>query len=165
MQNKISKLLDKYQLRIACGGKDTYSEFSFVRDEGFWNDGFIDESTGLYMSEEMAAPILAVIEDIIPYSYDYYYENLPVRKVEAEKIYNRMQEVRLTVFQNPLDPSLGKIAERLRYSEFSSGRRFRESVDSILFCRRYELAALYKFFMMWLRPYDGGYCDFWVSGP
>lgn len=163
--NKISKLLVKYQGKISYGINDGIHEFLFSRNYGFLGPDNIDESNQIRMTEEMAAPILAVIEDVIPYSYDYYYENLPVRRLEAEKIYNRMQEVRLKVFQNPLDSSLGKIVERLRYSEFSSGGRPRESADSILFRRRYELAALYKFFMMWLRPYDSGFCDFWVSGP
>ena len=73
--DKISKLLVKYQGKISYGINDGIHEFLFSRNYGFLGPDNIDESNQIRMTEEMAAPILAVIEDVIPYSYDYYYEN------------------------------------------------------------------------------------------
>ena len=168
---KISQLLAKYRLKITCGREEGCREVSFCQDDGFWRDVFSDDDryNGFGMSEEMAAPILAVIEDVIPYSYDYYYDWLPVRKPESKLIYERMQDVRLKVFNSPFDSSLGKIAERLKYSEFAYDRRVERSArdyqEQALNLRRIEMAALYKLFMKWLHPAEGVFVDFWVSGP
>ena len=164
-KDKLKKLLSKYRLDIGYGDTDMNCEFSFSRNDGFWSDEYVDETTQVRMSEEMAAPILAVIEDVIPDAYDYYYENLPVRKAEAKLIYQRMQEVRIKVFENPSDPSLGKIAERLRYSEFAWDYHDNDSKERILFKRRHELAALYKLFMLWLGNGENLFFDFVVTGP
>jgi hypothetical protein len=163
-EKSIKSLLKKYNLNIEIG-EDAKGEFLFTEDDGFFRGKCVDSSTQIGMTEELAAPILAVVEDVIPYSYDYYYENLPIRKKEAELIYKRMQEVRLKVLHNPLDPTLGKIVERLMYSEFAYVYGNGYEKNKCLFLRRYELAALFKFFMMWMRPYPNGYIDFWVSGP
>jgi hypothetical protein len=117
-KKSIKSLLKKYNLNIEIG-EDAKGEFVFTGDEGFYGGDWMDSYTRIGMTEELAAPILAVVEDVIPYSYDYYYENLPIRKKETELIYRRMQEVRLKVLHNPLDSTLGKIAERLMYSEFA----------------------------------------------
>lgn len=163
-KKSIKSLLKKYNLNIEIG-EDAKGEFLFTEDESFFGGGYMNRSTRIGMTEEMAAPILAVVEDVIPYSYDYYYENLPIRKKETELIYRRMQEVRLKVLHNPLDSTLGKIAERLMYSKFAYAYGSGYEKNECLFLRRYELAALFKFFMMWMRPYPNGYIDFWVSGP
>lgn len=164
-KDKLKKLLSKYRLNIGYGDTYMHREFSFSRDEGFAGPLFIDESTELSMSEEMAAPILAVIEDVIPDAYDYYYETLPIRKAEAKQIYQRMQEVRLKVLENPSDSSLGKIVERLRYSDFAWDYHDNDSQERILFKRRHEIAALYKLFMLWLSNGENLFFDFVVTGP
>lgn len=165
--DKMSRLLAKYRLKIARGNEKGCNEFVFYIDKGFYGRDW--EESRLDMSEETAAPILGVIEDVIPYSYDYYYDNLPVRKYETKLIYERMQEVRLKVFENPLDPSLGKIAERIKQSDFAYDKRAGSYVKDFqkrsLILRRYDLAALYKFFMKWIHPAECVFVDFWVSGP
>ena len=170
-KEKIGRLLKKYRLELFLGDEKGCREVDFYEDDGFWGDGFILKQSSVGMCEEMAAPILAVIESIIPYSYDYYYDHLPVRKLETKLIWEKMQEVRLKVLRDPLDPSLGKIAERIARSEFSFDSRIDRGLPYSEFCRqslylrRYELGALYKFFLKWLQPIEGLFIDFVAVGP
>ena len=68
-----------------------------------------------------------------------------------------------------MDPSLGKIAERIKQSDFAYDKRAgsydKDFQRRSLILRRYDLAALYKLFMKWIHPAEWEFVDFWVSGP
>ena len=57
--DKMSRLLAKYRLKIARGNEKGCNEFVFYIDKGFYGRDW--EESRLDMSEETAAPILGVI--------------------------------------------------------------------------------------------------------
>ncbi len=130
--------------------------------------------------EMVAAPLLALIEDTIPYYYEYYYDRIHVRKEEAAHILERLKEVRQQIIDDPSAHSLGKIPERLLWSSFASPpnpdinqikseAKIREEHGKVLFERRFEVVALLDFFARWLEDqrYAPGivFDGFYVEGP
>ncbi|MBP5641002.1 MAG: hypothetical protein J6X55_16095 [Victivallales bacterium] len=177
---KISYRLKKYNMGLVYGRHPSKSpsEFCFCEtedDEDIY-DSWKTES-GFIITEEEAAPLLALIEEVIPYYYNYYYDSFHVRREEVEQILVRLKEVRAIVSRNPLDESLGKIAERLFTYSFAwpclpceDGKEdWTERKKNVLYSHRRELVALFDFFEWWLeglreRPHCMFY-GFHIIGP
>mgnify|MGYP004649857277 CR=1 FL=1 len=158
---KISCRLKKNNMGLVYGHHPSRSpsEFCFCEtedDEDIY-DSWKTES-GFIITEEEAAPLLALIEAVIPYYYNYYYDSFHVRREEVEQILVRLKEVRAIVSRNPLDESLGKIAERLFTYSFAwscppceDGKEdWTERKKNVLYSHRRELVALFDFFEWWL---------------
>ena len=160
---KMTLWLKKHKLDILYGRHPCKgcSEFSFfVCDEPDLGWDSWKTSSFLAMPEETAAPLLALIEDTIPYYYNYYYDKFHVRKEETDRILERLKTVRLQIIENPSDSALGKIAERLKWSSFT-WEPVRDNVETkvrtdddrkaVLYRRRFEIIDLLDFFSWWLR--------------
>ena len=177
---KISQRLKKSGLDIIYGRHPNRhgSEFLFYVDDGHeqgWDSWKASSFSG--MTEEQAAPLLAVFESVIPYYYEYYYDKFHFRKEEAIEILERVKTVRRQIIDDLLGPELGKITKRLQNSEFAwqypDGKRAARFDDEekreILRQNRFRITALLDFFSWWLaeqrnnpkRQFDG----FYVEGP
>ncbi len=169
---KISRRLSKGNMELVYGRHPFKfgSAFCFCENEETdvgWDSW--KTSSSFSISEEEAAPLLALVESVVPYYYNYYYDSFHVRKEEVEQILVRLKEVRAIVAKNPLDESLGKIGERLlTYSWIwpspsgeNSQQDWGKQEKSVLYSHRRELVALYDFFEWWLK---GGLRDcHWMS--
>ena len=177
---KISQRLKKQKLDIIYGRHPnrSHNEFVFCRcdEDGLGWDAW-KTSSFFTMSEGQAVPLLAIFESVIPYYYEYYYDKFHFRKEEAEQILDRIKTVRLQIINDPCDPSLGKISQRLLNSHFAweypddrKAVRFDEEERcEILSQNRFRVLALLDFFAWWLSEqrnststfFDG----FYVEGP
>ena len=154
----------------------TCSEFCFCESEDAepgWDSW--KESSEFLLPEELAGPLLGLVETVIPYYRNYYFDTLHVRREEVEQILAKYKELRPIIMKNPLDESLGKLTEWLLDSWFSWGQgngsndNWQELKKRILISRRREVVALYDFFAWWLTAqwhipnleYDG----FRIEGP
>lgn len=177
---KISQRLKKSGLDIIYGRHPNRhgSEFLFYVDdehEQGWDSWKASSFFG--MTEEQAAPLLAVFESVIPYYYEYYYEKFHFRKEEAIEILERVKIVRRQIIDDPFCPELGKITQRLLNSDFAwrypDGKRASrfdgEEKREILQQNRFRITELLDFFSWWLseqrnnpkRQFNG----FYVEGP
>lgn len=163
---KLEKRLKKSGLDVIYGRhpKRRHNEFEFyVCDEHDLGWDAWRTSSFFTMSEEQAAPLLAVFESVVPYYYEYYFDKFHFRKEEADQILKRLREVRLAVLEDPCGEALGKIAERLMQSEFA--REYPDSGKAVRFYdaekrkaemrknlsqNRYRIVALFDFFAWWL---------------
>ena len=177
---KILKQLKKQNLDIVYG-RHPYrnnSEFVFyVCDEHDLGWDAWKTSSFFMMSEEQAAPLLAIFESVIPYYYEYYYDKFHFRKEESAQILERIKDVRLQIIRDPCDSTLGKILKRLLDSDFAWERpdgtkavRFGdEEKREILSKNRFRVLALLDFFSWWLSEQrddpDTCFDGFYVEGP
>ena len=177
---KVSYRLKKLNLDIIYGThpQRNNSEFVFYMcDEHDLGWDAWKTSSFFTMSEEQAAPLLAIFESVIPYYYDYYYDKFHFRKEEVTQIQERIKIVREQLIENPCNPVLGKILERLLNSNFAwqylDGRtatRFdEEEKREILSQNRFRVLSLLDFFSWWLSGQRNalGTCfdGFYVEGP
>ena len=176
---KISLWLVKKNLPVLYGRHPQRSQNEVMFYAGDETDLGWDSwkmSSFFSMMEENAAPLLALVEDTVPYYFNYYHKKFHVRREEAERMLGRIKEVRLQLIMNPSDTALGKIVVHLLNSSFASEPSLDADqivTDDIrretLFKHRFEIVALFDFFAWWLegqRNAPGLYFDgFYVEGP
>jgi hypothetical protein len=175
---RLSCMFKKNDLDLIYGRHPLHSssDFRFCESEDAvsgWDSW--KETSEFLLPEELVAPLLGLIETVIPYYRNYYFNTLHVRREEVEQILAKYKELRPIIMKNPLDESLGAITEWLMRSCFamhfsaSVGEDWKEQTKAVLHSRRREIVALYDFFAWWLTAQrqipDYGYDGFRIEGP
>ncbi len=181
---KLSKLLNKYDLNIFYGDMPTYygdyitftpystghkcekllQNIFHEEEPPFGYDEWETRST-FKVYEGHVVPMIAVIEEIIPYYGHYYCNVFHLRHEEVEMILERIKNIRGIIIKNPSDPSLGEIAKKLLDYPFGYNVENGEEIytDSEeeqrknLFKNRFKIVAILDFFSWWLKQhYENG---------
>ncbi len=172
---KISCRLKKNKMDLIYGShvSKSHNEFGFCEFKPEYNGyGHLNTESGFSITEEEAAPLLALVEDVIPYYHNYYYDTFNVRKEEAEQILARLKEMRAIVAKKSIDENLDKMSDLLLNYSFKwpslpdedAIMDRTERKKRILYSHCRELVALYDFFEWWLNGlhmFEG----FYIIGP
>lgn len=157
---KISRNFTKNNLEILYGRHPlkTCSEFCFRENEkadSGWDSW--KKSSRFMLFDDMAAPLQGLVEAVIPYYFNYYYDSLYICREEVEQILDKYKELRPIILKNPQDARLGTIARwliedsRFAYYPLENATDDKnENQKRSLFTHRKEVVALYDFFVWWL---------------